>query len=34
MTCKRFEVVYVVGKEEVTFSKYPIFLALEELGVR
>ena len=33
MTCKKFEVAYVVCKEEVTFTKYPIFLALEEHGV-
>ena len=30
MTPKKFEVAYVVCKEEVTFTKYPIFLALEE----
>ena len=33
MTPKKFEVAYVVCKEEVTFTKYPIFLALEEHGV-
>ena len=30
---KKFEVAYVVCKEEVTFTRYPIFLALEEHGV-
>ena len=33
MARKKFEVVYVVGKEEVTFPQYQIFLALEEFGV-
>ena len=33
MARKKFEVVYVVGKGEVTFPKYQIFLALEEFGV-
>ena len=33
MTRKKFEDAYVICKEEVTFTKYPIFLALEELGV-
>ena len=30
---KIFEVAYIVCKEEVTFTKYPTFLALEEHGV-
>ena len=33
MTRKKFEVAYVVCKEEVTSTKYPIFLDLEENGV-
>ena len=33
MTQKKFELAYVVCKEEVTFSKYPIMLAFEELSV-
>ena len=33
MTCKKFEVAHVVSKGEVTFTKYLIFLALEEHGV-
>ena len=33
MTRKKFEVAYVVCKEEFTSTKYPIFLALEEHGV-
>ena len=32
MTRKKFEVAYVVCKEKVTFTKYPIFFALEEHG--
>ena len=33
MTHKKFEVAYVVYKENVTFTKYPLFLALEEHDV-
>ena len=33
MTRKKFEVAYFVCEEEVTYTKYPIFLALEEYGV-
>ena len=33
MTGKKFEVPDVVCKEEVTFTKYPIFLAPEDHSV-
>ena len=32
MTREKFEVGYVVCKEKVSFTKYPIFFALEEHG--